>query len=41
LGLQNKGCIETACDADLVIFGKSLCVEMTIARGKIVYRRNT
>ena len=40
LGLQNKGRIEEGSDADLLILDKSLRVEMTIARGEIVYERN-
>jgi N-acetylglucosamine-6-phosphate deacetylase len=40
LGLEKKGRIEEGGDADLLVLDKSLCVEMTIARGEIVYRRN-
>jgi N-acetylglucosamine-6-phosphate deacetylase len=40
LGLEKKGRLATDCDADLLILDKSLCVEMTVARGEIVYRRN-
>ena len=39
LGLQNKGRIVTDGDGDLVILDQSLRVEMTIARGEIVYER--
>ncbi|MEW5719567.1 MAG: N-acetylglucosamine-6-phosphate deacetylase [Chloroflexota bacterium] len=39
LGLANKGRIAEDCDADLVILDKSLRVEMTIARGEVVYER--
>jgi N-acetylglucosamine-6-phosphate deacetylase len=37
LGLENKGRIEAGCDADIVILDKNLRVQMTIARGEIVY----
>ncbi len=40
LGLERKGKIALGCDADLVVFDESLHVQMTIARGEIVYRRN-
>ena len=40
LGLKNKGRIAAGCDADLVVLDKSLRVDMTIARGEIVYQRN-
>ena len=40
LGLEKKGRLATDCDADLLILDKALCVEMTVARGEIVYRRN-
>ena len=40
LGLEKKGRLATDCDADLLILDKSLCVEMTVAHGEIVYRRN-
>lgn len=39
LGLNDKGRIEQGCDADLIVLDKSLRVEMTIARGKIVYEK--
>jgi N-acetylglucosamine-6-phosphate deacetylase len=38
LGLQSKGRLAENCDADLVIFDKSLRIEMTIVRGEIVYK---
>ena len=38
LRLETKGRLETGCDADLVIFDRSLRVEMTIARGEIIYQ---
>jgi N-acetylglucosamine-6-phosphate deacetylase len=41
LGLEQKGRIALEGDADLVILDKSLHIEMTIARGEIVYRRST
>jgi len=40
LGLAKRGRIEESGDADLLVLDKSLRVEMTIARGEIVYRRN-
>lgn len=40
LGLEKKGRLATDCDADLLILDKSLSVEMTVAHGEIVYRRN-
>ncbi len=41
LGLEQKGRIALEGDADLVVLDKSLRIEMTIARGEIVYRRST
>lgn len=38
LGLDKKGRIEIGCDADLILLDEKLCVQMTIARGEIVYR---
>ena len=40
LGLEKKGRIEEGGDADLLVLNKALRVEMTIARGEIVYERN-
>ena len=39
LGLERKGCIAPGNDADLVVLDESLRVEMTIARGAVVYAR--
>ena len=39
LGLENKGRIETDCDAGLVILDNALRVEMAIVRGEIVYEK--
>lgn len=39
LGLDCKGRIATGCDADMVVLDESLHVELTIARGAIVYAR--
>jgi N-acetylglucosamine-6-phosphate deacetylase len=39
LGLERKGRIALEGDADLVVLDKSLHVEMTIARGEIVYTK--
>jgi N-acetylglucosamine-6-phosphate deacetylase len=39
LGMAGIGCIHEGRDADLVLLGADLRVEMTIVRGEIVYRR--
>ena len=39
LGLRHKGQIDLGCDADLIVLNPSLQVEMTMARGEIVYQR--
>ncbi len=41
IGIDHKGSIKPGYDADLVVLDKSLHVEMTIARGEIVYRKKT
>lgn len=41
LGLERKGRIALEGDADLVVLDQSLHIEMTMARGEIVYRRST
>jgi N-acetylglucosamine-6-phosphate deacetylase len=38
IGIDNKGCLETDKDADIVILNKHLGIYMTIVQGNIVYR---
>ncbi len=41
LGLANKGRLAENCDADLIVLDNSLRVEKTIARGEMVYERQS